>query len=259
MKIWTEPKISFLASQVFHLPEHIEWDIGDREMNGETLSEFAGRLCYLSFGTGEMDGHKTVAGRTDQRDYFENVLKVKHGSVLEHAVYTFLFEGVSRSLTHELVRHRAGWGFSQLSQRFVEETNVGFVVPPLIQRIPGYTSSIPYITWLSSCACTAQDYSRMLITLTGHHTIGGATLDKKRIREAARSILPNCTETKIVVTANARAWRHFIEMRGSPLADMEMIRLAEDLAEVIRDKAPSIFQDVQYPSGIGVEVLHSKV
>jgi thymidylate synthase (FAD) len=259
MKIWDAPRVSLLATQRFMLPDHIDWDMGmERNEEGETLSEFAGRLCYMSFGAGEIDGHKSVKGRTDQQEYFENVLKTKHGSVLEHAVWTFLFEGVSRSFTHELVRHRAGFGFSQLSQRFVNESDVGFVIPPLIQET---THTNPNIrnAWEYSCARALEDYKAILESLEKHQTLKGRTIQQKRIREAARSVLPNCTETKIVVTANARSWRHFIEMRGSPMADLEMIRLTTEVADVLKRVAPAIFQDVEFLSGNGVGVLHSKV
>ena len=74
---------------------------------------------------------RNPANRTT-RDYLENIKKQGHGSVLEHANYSVLVEGVSRSLTHELVRHRAGWAYSQLSQRYVDESVADFVMPPAI-------------------------------------------------------------------------------------------------------------------------------
>lgn len=257
MKIWTAPLVSLVSRQEFALPENFK-DLGWAPLDddGEDLAEFAGRLCYLSFGEGQVDGHSTVKGRTSQKEYFENILKTKHGSVLEHTVFSFLFEGVSRSFTHELVRHRAGFGFSQLSQRFVDERNVGFVVPPLILSL---TNKLPYRRWEDCCRQVAADYTALLLDLES--VVGGgsaSTAEKKRIREAARSVLNNATETKIVVTANARAWRHFIEMRGSPAADLEMIRLTEEVAFVLKSEASSIFQDV-YFAKTGVEVLHSKV
>ena len=91
--------------------------------DGEHLAEFAGRLCYMS--------QRNPAGRAT-REYLVNILKQGHGSVLEHANYSLLLEGISRSLTHELVRHRAGFAYSQLSQRYVDESQAAFVVPPAI-------------------------------------------------------------------------------------------------------------------------------
>ncbi|HYH80226.1 MAG TPA: FAD-dependent thymidylate synthase, partial [Longimicrobium sp.] len=101
MYIFREPRVSLVARQQFVVPAHINWK-SDSEVAGEALAEFAGRLCYLSFGedAGLEGGHKTIPGRTTNEAYLANILDVKHGSVLEHAVWTLLFEGVSRSLTH---------------------------------------------------------------------------------------------------------------------------------------------------------------
>src|SRR5687768_7594032 len=122
-RLYHEPKISVLARPVFSAPDHLDvnW-IGD-STDGERLAEFAGRLCYMS--------QHNPANRST-RDYLENIKKQGHGSVLEHASYSLLLEGVSRSLTHELVRHRAGFAYSQLSQRYVDESQANFVVPPAI-------------------------------------------------------------------------------------------------------------------------------
>jgi thymidylate synthase (FAD) len=112
MQIIREPRVTVIARQEFVYPEHINWE-SDSDVPGEVVAEFAGRLCYLSFGenAGLEGGHKSIPGRTSNEAYLANILQVKHGSVLEHAVWTLLIEGVSRSLTHELVRHRAGFGF----------------------------------------------------------------------------------------------------------------------------------------------------
>lgn len=112
MHIIRQPRVTLIARQEFIPPEHIRWE-SDSDVAGEALAEFAGRLCYLSFGedAGLEGGHKSIPGRTSNHAYLANILQVKHGSVLEHAVWTLLLEGVSRSLTHELIRHRAGFGF----------------------------------------------------------------------------------------------------------------------------------------------------
>ena len=133
MQIIREPRVTVIARQQFVYPEHIRWE-SDSDVPGEVVAEFAGRLCYLSFGedAGLEGGHKSIPGRTTNEAYLANILRTKHGSVLEHAVWSFLFEGVSRSLTHEPIRHRAGMGYSQLSQRYVDESSIGFVLPPEI-------------------------------------------------------------------------------------------------------------------------------
>ncbi|HEU4883314.1 MAG TPA: FAD-dependent thymidylate synthase [Longimicrobium sp.] len=260
MQIIREPRVTVLARQQFVYPEHIRWE-SDSEVAGEVVAEFAGRLCYLSFGedAGLEGGHKSIPGRTTNEAYLANILTTKHGSVLEHAVWSLLLEGVSRTLTHELVRHRAGFGFSQLSQRYVDESTIGFVLPPEIEE-----GTSAFEVWTGACETSLTSYQSLLaemIAQVGEH--GSATMRKKRARQAARSVLLNCAETKIVVTGNARAWRHFCEMRGSPTADVEIRRLAVAVLGVLQDEAPHIFNDmraVDHEDGVGViETTHSKV
>jgi thymidylate synthase (FAD) len=260
MQIIRQPRVTVIARQQFTVPPHIRWQ-SDSPVAGEALAEFAGRLCYLSFGedAGLEGGHKTIPGRTTNQAYLHNILHTKHGSVLEHAVWTLLFEGVSRSLTHELVRHRAGMGYSQLSQRYVDESDIGFVLPPEIEE-----GSEAFEAWRRACEQSLEAYRRLLAGVTDRvGETGTATMRKKRARQAARAVLPNCAETKIVVTGNARAWRHFCEMRGSPTAEVEIRRLAVEVLRQLREEAPHIFGDMQaveHEDGIPViETPHSKV
>jgi thymidylate synthase (FAD) len=242
VQIIRQPRVTLLARQEFVYPEHIQWR-SDSEVPGQVVAEFAGRLCYLSFGpdAGFEGGHRTIAGRTTNESYLANILRTKHGSVLEHAVWTLLLEGVSRALTHELVRHRAGMGFSQLSQRYVDESDIAFVLPPEIEE-----GTRAFEVWERACRETLDAYRELLGDLTeriGEH--GPATMRKKRARQAARAVLPNAAETKIVVTGNARSWRHFVEMRGSPGADVEIRRLAVAVLRVLQGEAPNIFGDLR--------------
>src|SRR4029079_12722359 len=121
--IFKEPRITVLARPIFSEPTHLPVNWLGESSDGERLAEFARRLCYMS--------QKNPASRAT-REYLENIKKQGHGSVLEHANYSLLLEGVSRSLTHELVRHRAGFAYSQLSQRYVDESEANFVLPPAI-------------------------------------------------------------------------------------------------------------------------------
>lgn len=260
MHIIREPRVTLIARQEFVYPEHIRWQ-SDSDVPGEVVAEFAGRLCYLSFGedAGLEGGHRTIQGRTTNESYLANILQVKHGSVLEHAVWTILIEGVSRALTHELVRHRAGFGFSQLSQRYVDESNIAFVLPPEITD-----GSRAYDVWVRACETSLEAYRQLLGELVeAIGSEGSATSRKKRARQAARAVLPNAAETKIVVTGNARAWRHFVEMRGSGGADVEIRRLAVHVLQVLKVEAPHIFGDLQVadqPDGTQVvETVNSKV
>jgi len=232
----------YLIGQSGHNPTEIEKFLADQQVSnwttdapssGERLVEIAGRLCYMSFAKPRPGGNKA---------YIEHILEVGHGSVLEHAVFTFLVTGVSRALTHELVRHRAGFGYSQLSQRFVDESDCAFVLPPILCNQPAM-----HPAWRQAVQQAQQNYQALVQQLVS--TIPAATkpedqtLRRKRAREAARSVLPNCTETKITVTGNARAWRHFIEMRGDTAADLEIRRLANAIWAVLAEVAPNMFGD----------------
>ena len=256
VRVLREPRVTLIARQQFIPPAHIHWK-SDSDVAGQALTEFAGRLCYLSFGAdaGMEGGHKTIAGRTTNQDYLANILKTKHGSVLEHAVWSLLLEGVSRSLTHELVRHRAGFGFSQLSQRYVDESEIAFVLPPEIED-----GSDSYEAWERACAHSLAAYRALLQGVTEKvGDEGPATMRKKRARQAARAVLPNAAETKIVVTGNARAWRHFVEMRGSPTADVEIRRLAVAVLRVLHEEAPNIFGDMRIlPHEDGTEIVQTE-
>jgi thymidylate synthase (FAD) len=254
MHIFREPKVTLLARQQYLGAPHIQWE-SDSDVPGQELAEFAGRLCYLSFGAeaGFEGGHKLISGRTGNRAYLDNILKVRHGSVIEHASWTFLFEGVSRALTHELVRHRH-LSFSQLSQRYVDESAVGFVLPPEIAE-----GSAAFETWKRSCERALGEYRELLAQIEEQvQDEPSATLRRKRARQTARSVLPNAAETKIVVTGNARAWRHFLELRGSASAEAEIRLLALALLRVLREEAPNLFGDYQIVrQENGVEVIET--
>jgi thymidylate synthase (FAD) len=206
----------------------------------EVLCEVAGRICYMSFAKPRPGGLTA---------YLQHIKESGHGSVLEHAVWSFLITGVSRSLTHELVRHRAGFAFSQLSQRYVDESDAEFVEPDIVKDDPEL-----HAVWSEAMQKAREAYVRLSELLekklqyrsfSQRWLPRDATLTEKRkvARQAARSVLPNATETKIVVTANARAWRHFLEQRGSRYADYEMRKLANRIFDILLREAPYLFGD----------------
>jgi len=254
MYIFREPKVTLLARQQYVGASHVNWN-SDTDVAGQAVAEFAGRLCYLSFGpdAGLEGGHKLIPGRTTNSDYLANILRTRHGSVLEHATWTFLIEGVSRALTHELVRHRH-LSYSQLSQRYVDESEVAFVLPP---EVPAEGPA--YDLFVRSCERSLEDY-RALLALTEEQVKDepSATLRRKRARQTARSLLPNAAETKIVVTGNARAWRHFIELRGSASAEAEIRKLAVILLYALVEEAPNMFGDYTVETVNGVEVVDTE-
>ncbi|MCA8935739.1 MAG: FAD-dependent thymidylate synthase [Planctomycetes bacterium] len=279
--------------------------ITDTDNPAHRIPELAGRICYMSFGEKQ--------GRKDNNSYLSNIIKVGHGSVLEHTVYSLLLTGISRSLTHELVRHRAGFAYSQLSQRYVDETDAQFVIPPAVQDDPELEKTLQ-----DFCDVSLKVYGELTDKLaekyatptglvdfalreeqltegeTGKFTFGEAveghdnlSIDewrsraaesesiakffkkktirarRKAAREAARAVLPNATETKIFVTGNARAWRHFIELRGDIHAEAEIRALACDVARLLKKEAPNLFGDyeiVELPDGTErTRTTHRKV
>jgi thymidylate synthase (FAD) len=208
----------------------VSW-IGE-STDGERLAEFAGRLCYMS---------QHNPAKRETREYLENIKKQGHGSVLEHANYSILLEGVSRSLTHELVRHRAGWGYSQLSQRYVDESEASFVVPPAIVGEPELEAA-----WRAQVEAAQAVYVALVAQLMERYGwVDDRVHRRKMAREAARAVLPNATETKIVVTANARAWRTMLELRSSEAAELEIRRLAVAVLRLLAAEAPSFFSDFE--------------
>jgi thymidylate synthase (FAD) len=212
------------------LKDHgVSWQT-DTTVASEVLTETAGRVCYLSFARPRPGGNSAYLG---------HIKEVGHGSVLEHAVWNLLFTGVSRSLTHELIRHRAGLGFSQLSQRYVDESVAEYVEPDVIANDP-----VAHALWLEAVAHAHQAYVRLAARLAERFADEpDRTQRRKLARQAARSVLPNATETKIFVTANARALRHFLEQRGSRFAEPEIRKLANRLHDVLLRESPNLFND----------------
>ena len=231
-RLFYEPKISVLARPTFSTPEHLAVNWIGESTDGERLAEFAGRLCYMS--------QHNPANRST-REYLENIKKQGHGSVLEHATYSLLLEGVSRSLTHELVRHRAGFAYSQLSQRYVDESEASFVVPPAVAGDEELESA-----WRAQIESAQSAYVALVGQLMERYGwVTDRVHRRKMAREAARAVLPNATETKIVVTGNARAWRTMLELRSSEGAELEIRRLAVAVLRVLRDEAPGFFSDFE--------------
>ena len=231
-RYYTEPVVTLLSRPSFMMPEHLAVSLIGESTDGEQLAEFAGRLCYMS-------QHNPAKRQT--REYLENIKKQGHGSVLEHANYSLLLEGVSRSLTHELVRHRAGFAYSQLSQRYVDESEASFVIPPAIvgnEALEG--------VWREQVEQAQAVYVRLVADLmVGYGWIADKVHRRKMSREAARAVLPNATETKIVVTGNARAWRTMLELRSSEGAELEIRRMAVVALRLFQREAPGFFSDFE--------------
>ncbi len=258
MNIWRDPKVYLVGRQTLDagaldafLADHdvSHWET-DTDVAGQKLCEIAGRLCYMSFAKPRPGGNAAYVG---------HLLQVGHGSVLEHAVFNLIFTRVSRSFTHELVRHRAGFGYSQLSQRYVDESTADFIEPDCIADDPKL-----HETWIDAVERCHEAYCILVEGLMSKYAeMEDKTLRRKMARQAARSILPNATETKIFVTANARALRHFIELRCNEHAEVEIRKVAAEVLRILQKEASSLFGDyelVPLPDGtFAARTSHTKV
>jgi thymidylate synthase (FAD) len=214
----------------------------------QLLVEFGGRVCYRSWEPG-LNANVTRV-RTDQTEYLANLISSQHGSVLEHASFTFAFRSVSRVFTHELVRHRAGSAFSQESLRYVRLTDIGFRVPPALEPIRDQVVSLVE---------TLQEFQVEAADRLGLDEDGLPFSVKKEITSALRRLAPIGLSTDIVWTANVRTLRHVIEMRTAPGAEEELRLVFDEVAQIAKREAPGLFQDFsREPDGSWVPA-HRKV
>lgn len=220
-----EPKVEFIAGT------EINFDPIDRVMEvdfdsspSETLMTFAGRNCYQSF-------HRPRPETVDDADYLERTLfEQGHWSIAEHASATFYITGVSRAFLTELTRHRH-LSFSVLSQRFVDESDLNIVIPPALRESDHYAR----VNMDGVVKFDEHCYRNLVDFLTS----GG--LEHKQAREAARAVLPNMTETRIVVTGNLRTWHEVIERRTQPDVDAEMREVMLMVEDKLADVSPVLF------------------
>lgn len=204
--------------------------------DGAQLIKFAGQLCYLSFG-------EQRSKNAQASEYLTHIKQSGHGSVLEHYNVSVLLYGVSRAFTHELVRHRAGFGFSQVSQRYVAGKHLRFVESPEHQNDDELHAM--FETWID---LSQEQYERREMRLLDKQGLYKPTTEqRKAVRQEARRCLPNETEAAIVVTGNLRAWRHFVEQRCSKWADAEACRAAHTVFVQLQGLEPILWED--YVSG----------
>jgi thymidylate synthase (FAD) len=214
--------------------ERTTWSTSQGARAPERLVEFAGRMCYMSFGD--------VQSTPRNAEYLGNLISKKHESVLEHACWTLLLTGVSRSFTHQLVRHRCGFAFSQLSQQYHIEDDACFVEPGLLRR-----NAKARQAFRKTVAVATSSYRSIFRVLQQSNDALLASLSmkerKRAVLSAARSVLPNATPTKVVLTANARALRHFLAVRGGLSGDEEMREVCAGLLTTLQREAPHLFSD----------------
>lgn len=228
----SRPNFDINSFLEFLSEESESWKRTPEAKCADEIVEAAGRICYMSFGKKQSSKNNS--------EYIRNLIDQGHESVLEHVSWTFLMTGVSRSFTHQLVRHRVGFAFSQLSQQYHDETDAKIIAPTSLKKDPERFSR-----WKDSVSQSFETYRSLIKEAKNDHTsIYSNKKEKLRdLRSTARSVLPNAIGTKIVVTANARALRHFLSIRGSLEGDWEMRAVSTRLYEIVSQDAPALFQD----------------
>lgn len=225
--VYAEPDVEGFVNVDYAIEKWLPFADDDSPTSADALAEFAGRGCYRAF-------NRPNPATAENEPYLKHIIDVGHESVFGHASASFQVEGVSRSLTHELVRHRF-LVFSQQSQRFVDESDCDFVLPPLLSD-PEHEDLRDAVE--RELLLARKAYAELAQALTERG------VSRKQAREAARALLPEATETRLVVSGNLRAWRDFLKLRLNPAADAEIRRFAEAVLGELRTKvAPATFQD----------------
>ena len=205
----------------------------------DTLVALAAKRCYLSFEPGLNPNVTQV--RKDWHEYLNNILAQHHGSVLEHASFTYAIEGLSRVATAELNRHRAGTAISEGSQRYIRYDSIAMTETPLMTA--NVEEAIAIRQFLTRVAqFVEQEYAAMVEALDLESQSFSV---KKVLTSALRRALPQGIATGGVWTFNLRALRHIIALRSSPHAEEEIAHLASLLAKDILHRAPGVFQDFE--------------
>lgn len=229
------------------------WDT-DAPTDAEHLAELYGRLCYQSFAPGLNPNVSKV--REGNRIYLGNIIDSGHGSVLEHLTLSFLMTGVSRVLTHELVRHRVGTAISQESGRYVRTSEVAIYVPEVVARDP-----IALQIFMDAAAYSELAYSR----LAEHFNLDDPAQTfrfKKLVTSAIRRILPEGRGTAIGWSANIRTIRHVLELRTAPGAEEEIRIAFAQVGKLVCEMFPNFFSDFEVEELDGIACYkpkHSKV
>lgn len=210
-----------------------DW-VTDAKTGAEELIEVSGRMCYKSFGL-EHNPNLTKV-REGNEEYLENILRSRHGSVLEHASVSVAMLNVSRILTHEQVRHRAGFAYSQESMRFVRMTDIGMYIPECIKENPAA------LQLFKDAVNSSENYYNTLVKLMISDDM--PFHKKKEITSAIRRIAPSGHSTNIIATGNHRAWRHTIELRTKDGVEEEIKKVFHMIAVKFQLMYPAIYQDM---------------
>jgi thymidylate synthase (FAD) len=245
VKIHFEPKVILLARPSIdwdgvdaflgEYGEEATWRRGDSDSEGDSLPELAGRACYGSFGKNQ--------GRIGSVDYLSHVIESGHGSVLEHAQWTFAICRASRGFTHQMIRHRAGCAFSQESQHFIHYAEEGKGTQEPAVCLTGIPEGPAREFAISETARSAKGYERLWDLIRA--TLPADVAVKKIVSGSSRGLLPGASESRLVMSANARALRHVIELRGNEANTLEIRLVVVQLARLMKVEAPAIFADFE--------------
>lgn len=201
----------------------------DPQRDIDELHEFAGRNCYLSFGR---PNPKTACNHS----YLDHIHEVGHESIEEHGSVSF-YINTSRSVLTELERHRH-LSFSVVSQRYVDVNRLGYHVPPVIENLPDESYGVARAIVGEAATQSRDAYQKLVDVLTAEG------FPRKQAREAARAVIPNMTDSPMVVTGNIRAWKHVLRMRWHEAADAEIRELAGLILAELRKIAPNSVADI---------------
>lgn len=247
-----ETKVDYAAMDHALLSLGVDGWASDGGTDADVLTEFAGKSCYMSFDKNLNLNLTKVGGRPNSAYIQDGIIGNKHGSVLEHSTVTFFLTNVSRVVTHELVRHRAGTAFSQTSGRYVRSDEIDMYLP---DELAVYPEAVAVFQRANE---QMEDNLAELVRVTGIETMTNFGL-KKRLTSAFRRLIGNGQANHLVMTANHRAWRHVIEMRTSVHAEEEIRVIMSDVAQQLKDKFPTIYGDMSL-NNVGEWVFaHSKV
>jgi thymidylate synthase (FAD) len=195
----------------------------------------AAKQCYSSKFAFEIFEKSKTVEKSKKEEFIREIVKSGHESVLEHVKFTFAIEGVSRALTHQLVRHRMA-SYSQQSQRYVNAEDFNYIIPPSIEKDEILRKE--YIEVM-------ENIKKVYGTLIKRYKEIG--IEGEKAHQDARYILPNGVETKIVVTMNARELLHFFRVRCCSRAQWEIRNLAYKMLEICKEKLPSVFGENSGP------------
>lgn len=258
MKKVDNPEVFLIAEPQINMPQMLSylkavggeawWDRVGSGMHGlgggvpaaEGLIEFMGRLCYRSWEPGLNKNVTKI--REDRGEYLLNILRTAHGSVLEHATFSFVIHNASRVMTAELNRHRAGIAISEQSLRYVRLDDLSFRLPPTLSK-----ESQRLIQGL------VQELEGSIKGIIQHEITDDMPFaEKKEKTSAIRRVAPLGLGTEIGWSANVRAIRHVIEMRSAHGAEEEIRVFANQIAEIMQKKCPLLFGDYEpvFKSGV---------